>query len=1344
MRNNAKRVLSVVLCVLMTVSMLTAIVLPAAAETAPVADAYEKVTTIEGTNKPTANVFFFDVAWENAPAAQGEEFNYTYVGNGKTYTLTWGVNAFTTMVEFAAQAKAYSEAWVANQSMSRDFVAVFAPGDYKGLGGDDASAAVTLSSLAGNAVPTVDQLLNVYMLGAKAGENPVNDARSTKEEVKAIQKGRGNDIATETVLTDTFNFLRSSNTVIDGFAGKGDACLLAKGGNLYVNILIKNYYVADLVAPYGNTAFNGYDGGGYAATNPDAMWEFQNCYINYNEKAALTGFANGQGNNGYEDISSNKIVFNNCFFSQPNFASGHKFFFIPNTLTRAKEAEAFYGEYTTNPAIIFNNCTAADWAAGYFLYFPNENSRFTCYAEGKIKFDFTNNVFYDTVGTKTTAGSTIYFRYPGSRTDKSVVPSVKPTITGNKFFVTKEIAETLTTGERSFIEYGNEANAKHSTVIKENLFCFPNGDNSALSNFWPYRYASGNDNNAYVDVSANLFVDLDGNVLPNWNPRYRGTGHKVFTDIYASAAMKGGVREIMSVRDIKGGAVLYNYIQPDAWAATTNSAQVDGATEGHNRYGDDFLGALTVLLERGKEYTINNDLFTFSGEGVVVDGLYEDQNGKGEKIATLTQDMLANGKIYYLRVSYTETAGGMTTTARVVYAVNTPSTYVVIAPEDSSYLAEKSYTFNGVTYTEGTKSNDGVTSYFFNQLTGTAIAKIPVPMGQNNQGSYYPGSTNRASLYVMNGMILLTPGVHSTWFQGGTRLLAIVGPQFAKSPYDAEANAAGNIAAGRSVDPTTEAIFPTAFNNNNLYITTHSSIHGVVIANTAHGAINYNIYAPDTLAYVRKTETLLIKNCIFNAAFSYGLVRTTITNDTWMLDMYVQDSVYYGANLEKDSVTPLFNVPTMRSVIKNFAVLSKNCFAPGSLLKEQVAPNASWTMKNTLDHTATGIIYKPANHTEKDEMIVDEEPSCYKEGKGHYLCVCGETTTRSDVAIPATEEHSFATEWTKDETGHYYACTNVGCGAKDQFEEHTESNVIVDKEADCGNAGKGHIDCTVCGYAIDEDVEIAATGDHNYGGWSQVLAPDYGVPGKKERTCRVCGDVDEEEIPELYSAASIDEIFYQTLEEAFAAAEEGDTIVLRADFEGGFASLIIDENITFDLNGHSIKAGYVVAFKGAAIIDTKGKGKLIIAKNKVALDTANKYYLPVYDADGYVFTTVTMRGMWLPEAEIATYAFSPIFDEIIHDALAAGAENSATKVVVRLSWVGATYDAVQDYVYLDTAVADVMESYGKTVQNDYDLAFLAAMDKTPDEDVSGLFVSAVIVSDTGVEIAGASAAFPVA
>ena len=95
-----------------------------------------------------------------------------------------------------------------------------------------------------------------------------------------------------------------------------------------------------------------------------------------------------------------------------------------------------------------------------------------------------------------------------------------------------------------------------------------------------------------------------------------------------------------------------------------------------------------------------------------------------------------------------------------------------------------------------------------------------------------------------------------------------------------------------------------------------------------------------------------------------------------------------------------------------------------------------------------------------------------------------------------------------------------------------------------------------------------------------VTAPTFEAQGYTTHTCKVCGDfyVDSY-VPALVAVAQIGEKKFETLQEAFDAAVNGDTITLVADIA---VSKYIDiktanngelaREITLDLNGHSIYA----------------------------------------------------------------------------------------------------------------------------------------------------------------------------
>ena len=219
-----------------------------------------------------------------------------------------------------------------------------------------------------------------------------------------------------------------------------------------------------------------------------------------------------------------------------------------------------------------------------------------------------------------------------------------------------------------------------------------------------------------------------------------------------------------------------------------------------------------------------------------------------------------------------------------------------------------------------------------------------------------------------------------------------------------------------------------------------------------------------------------------------------------------------------------------------------------------------------------------------------------------------------------------------------------------------------------------------------------------------------------------------------YGAAGIGEQNFETLEEALAAAEAKDVIKLYTDVEAD--RVILNPEVTLDLNGNTLAADYFVGFKGSAVYG----GKLKAPKDKVVLDRTNNGYLSVYDADGYVFTTVKLTGRAKFVSD-TTYAFSPVFESVVHKMLEQGYEKSGVSVVVRVMWKETgNYEAKQDYIYLDEMVQRVIGSYDETKLN-YKRAFSAAFAGSEAGAAENVKVSAVVLSETGVEIASVATTF---
>ena len=96
------------------------------------------------------------------------------------------------------------------------------------------------------------------------------------------------------------------------------------------------------------------------------------------------------------------------------------------------------------------------------------------------------------------------------------------------------------------------------------------------------------------------------------------------------------------------------------------------------------------------------------------------------------------------------------------------------------------------------------------------------------------------------------------------------------------------------------------------------------------------------------------------------------------------------------------------------------------------------------------------------------------------VCECGYETERT---ISGTATHTYGTEWTKDETGHWHEST---CDAtapthdamKKDFAAHTFDEGKVTKPADFGVVGEKKFTCTVCGYEKTESIDALDAKDN--------------------------------------------------------------------------------------------------------------------------------------------------------------------------------------------------------------------------------------------------------------------------
>ena len=1402
---NAKRILSLILCVLMTLSMVTAIVLPAAAESSEggvseaIADPYGIITKNESTGEPADNVVFVDTTWLDQN--NGYEFDYTYAGNNTSYHLTWGKNAAGAYRDIKTLIQDYANSWVEDPTgtVSRDFVVVLAAGAIGDLGLE-----ITLPTKAAEgAVPTPEQMLNIHLLGAKAGVNPVNDARANATDVKTVQNGRSTSDQTESVFLQKLIFPANCNITIDGFSARLNASFVVKGENQYVNVKLRNLFVDTLVYQGDPYLYQAYE-----QTNA-STWEFTNCFFNFDDETTTSNATSKETLR--QDIYSTKVLFNNCAFigGEPaKNASGEKYdgtfvtrFLAPGK-TDATAAANFYGEYAAKPEFTVQNCVSADWESSHLFIARVGSYNVNTYEIQKaVQYNFLNNKFYDFMGSAAANASVIKLQNYSNITR---IPQIN--IVGNVFTA----SASLDAGDRklSFIECGagaapdaetgaitgntpdgeptrigdNSARGETGSgrgvemKIIDNVFSYPNqkfGDNNY---FYPVRSAVADDVSA-VDLSSNLYVNTAGKVLPNIQERPRAKGFAVQSDIYVSGAdaqgkLTGGVRETMTIEGVKGGALLYNYIMLTASTAWSGGKSAENAGE-HQAYEvsynkNYFMGAATILLERGKTYN-TSDLFTFTDDNTVFKGVFTDE-ACTQSVATLTQDQLIASMgdnavtKYYLKASYT--ANG--TTATVVYALKTPTIYYIIAPNGSTYWEKKSYTFNGVTYEGGsyvpnknanqtyTVASDGVKVIFENQLLSEIVddhiefcheqkylSKIAYDYNQTAPVKNYEAYAD--ALYGkgienfgphtlgLEAMVLFTPGTHTYKFISIRGSMAFVGPQFTKSPYDAELNRAGQLANGRknvNDADATEAIVPIGFRTLNNLNANFFSFNGIVFNSTKdhsddgkslgeYGAIHVNSAGRTEhrqyLAYLDADDQVVPKNQA--AKNPDGTLKTK----------------FFSKIPEGDSIKDESNNTRYHEVYRDYSWKRDSDYT-------------GINIKNCIFNTSQKIAASIAPKNEDDRFDEAQLLDFQMHDSIYYSVGTEIKTPDTFFEIEATrkvvENFSIVTEYCHTSEIHKKPFRYEGnaCDWKTTYLDFEVADDIPTYYAEHGKL-------------VEEE----------------LLEPTYTEPGHAKFHCDVCkaSGLEESIVVATISGKGIDgETIYYDMEEAFLAVQPNQTLTLQYTLDrtnpAGIAEYtIIDKNVTVNLNGHELGTGYAVGFKGSALIDTsKAEGKLIVPKEKVLLDSDNQAYLPTYETvravgdtvesvePGYIFTNVNMaRIAWNKYSDNVSgkYQFCPRFNPVVHEPLKLGHNVSANEVVLRLTWTetetdGTGYVAYQDFVYDDAYVKTIMDHFNTKYQNDYRYTFWATLSRT-DVEAKGITMYAIVRSDTGVDIVSAPLTF---
>ena len=158
--------------------------------------------------------------------------------------------------------------------------------------------------------------------------------------------------------------------------------------------------------------------------------------------------------------------------------------------------------------------------------------------------------------------------------------------------------------------------------------------------------------------------------------------------------------------------------------------------------------------------------------------------------------------------------------------------------------------------------------------------------------------------------------------------------------------------------------------------------------------------------------------------------------------------------------------------------------------------------------------------------------------------VLSKDTTDLEIDIEV-HEHTFATEWTSDETYHWHSATCEHPTEVSEKSVHSFGNWTVTKAATEEAEGTKERSCTVCGYTATEVIEnlahthkfatdwtkdethhwheatcghtteVSGKAEHSFGNWTTTKEATEEAEGTKERSCSVCGYTATEAIEKL-------------------------------------------------------------------------------------------------------------------------------------------------------------------------------------------------------------------------------------
>lgn len=656
MLQRSKRLTALVMSILMCLTMLPFALPAALAEESSPYDAIKATVETDGSLTPDGSVLFVNSAFGSG------SFKYTYgdgttFGDGKTYNLTRGVNAFTTMLQAVT---AVQTAWNSYNGYYLNYsgpnTIVVAPGTigFNQFQPNEAMVFNKPRNASGNTIadPSYDQYFKYTCLGPQAGKSPV-----TSQSDPTVANGRGMSTRTESVLAGTVWTPSNAILRLDGFAANPDFKVYGHSpttGTLIAIELDNLYYNANVASKRWWQ---------FDQDNTLGALQITNSYANY---ASMP-----QTNVDNDIFNGSRLVIDNFYENctqltelADQYQQSYQKKVRPTTAANA--SVNLLGNGKKSVLFSITNSAFNSHPGAHSFCFDFNDSKYADYGTDSVHVTFEGNYFLNT------GNSGKYANYNGGHKEQK---NIVDTISFQDNNLLSKNAMTFTfrknkieyndagfegkTYAYSFFNINTSVTTDHTWIIKDNIFKSTNKVKVPLVANNKYKW----------DTSSFLCLDGDDNVVP-----YVKTYASV-NDVYAGDDFSGGINEMFTLTGGKDLTIAENPIQAVVSSISDVKTYISAS--------------VTIVPKHGCKVYPANELFSFQGEKVQFVGIYED------KTLTSMVDELsateANGK--YLVAEY----NGKTTTCRVVYEIHvaTDGEYAFVDASGS----HSGYTFNGRTYT---------------------------------------------------------------------------------------------------------------------------------------------------------------------------------------------------------------------------------------------------------------------------------------------------------------------------------------------------------------------------------------------------------------------------------------------------------------------------------------------------------------------------------------------------------------------------------------------------------------------------------------------------------------------